>query len=134
MIGSTARPRIEFTGPHIPASHRNAVPPAGVSQSFYPPATNTTLTAARAHVTVTVPAGAQVWFDNHLTTTTGSVRQFDSPVLTPGGRYGYEVRARWTENGREVTQTQLVAISAGSSVDVAFPQQPKVMEKVSETP
>jgi uncharacterized protein (TIGR03000 family) len=111
-----------------------AAPPAGVSQSFYPPATVTTSSAARAHVTVNVPAGAQVWFDNHLTTTSGSVRQFDSPVLTPGGRYGYVVRARWNENGREVTQTQQVAVTAGANVEVAFPQQPTTMAKVSETP
>src|SRR5215831_16792580 len=27
MIGSIARPRMEFTGPHMPASHKKAVPP-----------------------------------------------------------------------------------------------------------
>jgi len=32
-IGSTARPMIEFTGPHIPASQRNAVPPGKICSS-----------------------------------------------------------------------------------------------------
>src|SRR5204863_330021 len=32
-IGSTARPRIESAGPHIPASHRNAVPPGKICSS-----------------------------------------------------------------------------------------------------
>ena len=32
-IGSIARPRIEFAGPHIPASQRNAVPPGKICSS-----------------------------------------------------------------------------------------------------
>ena len=75
-------------------------------------------------VTVNVPAGTQLWFDGKATTTTGSVRLFDSPPLTPGSRYSYEVRARWSENGHEVTQTQQVVVSAGAHVDVKFPVTP----------
>jgi uncharacterized protein (TIGR03000 family) len=73
---------------------------------------------------VNVPAGAQLWFDGKATTTTGSIRQFDSPPLTPGSRYSYEVRARWNENGHEVTQTQQVEVSAGAYVNVQFPERP----------
>ena len=32
----------------------------------------------------------------------------------------YEIRARWTENGRDVTQTQTVAVSPGAQVTVDF--------------
>jgi len=78
-----------------------------------------------AHVTVSVPADAEVWFDGTETTTTGSTREFQSPPLTPGSRYTYEVRARWNENGHEVTQTQQVAVTAGAHVHVDFPVPPK---------
>src|ERR1700736_271096 len=33
IIGSIARPRMEFTGPHIPASHKKAVPPGRICSS-----------------------------------------------------------------------------------------------------
>jgi uncharacterized protein (TIGR03000 family) len=76
-----------------------------------------------AHVTVSVPADAEIWFDGTKTTSTGSVREYESPPLTPGGRYTYDVRVRWTENGHEVTQTQQVEVTAGTRVDVHFPVQ-----------
>jgi uncharacterized protein (TIGR03000 family) len=78
-----------------------------------------------AHLTVTVPEGAEVWFDNTATTSTGSVRKYHSPPLTPGSRYTYSVRARWNESGREVTQTQQVEVTAGAHVNVRFPVPPK---------
>jgi uncharacterized protein (TIGR03000 family) len=72
------------------------------------------------HVTVRVPANAELWFDGSITTSTGSVREFLSPSLSPG-RYTYEIRARWTENGHDVTQTQKVAVSPGAHLTVDFP-------------
>jgi uncharacterized protein (TIGR03000 family) len=83
----------------------------------------------RAHVTAHVPAGARLWFDDTATTSTGPTRAFSSPPLTPDRRYTYEVRARWEENGREVTQTQTVAVSAGAHVSVTFPLPPTTATK-----
>jgi uncharacterized protein (TIGR03000 family) len=83
-----------------------------------PPVDNT------AHLTVTVPANAKVWFDGTATKSTGTVRSFRSPSLTPGRRYGYTVRARWDDHGHEVTQTQRIQVTAGNTVQVHFPQQP----------
>lgn len=77
-----------------------------------------------AHITVSVPPGAEIWFDDHKTTAIGSVREFQSPPLTPGRRYAYEVRARWYENGQEVTQTQRVPVTSGAHVRVTFPVEP----------
>jgi uncharacterized protein (TIGR03000 family) len=74
-----------------------------------------------AHVTVNVPADTQLWFDGTATTTTGSVRQFDTPSLTPGSKFSYEVRARWNDNGHEVTQTQQVEVRSGARINVSFP-------------
>jgi uncharacterized protein (TIGR03000 family) len=75
-----------------------------------------------------VPGNAEVWFDGEKTTSTGTNRQFRSPPLTPGQRYRYEVRVRWVENGREVTQTQQVVVSAGANVNVSFRVQPRLTE------
>jgi uncharacterized protein (TIGR03000 family) len=71
-----------------------------------------------------VPAGARVTFDGTPTTSTGSVREYQSPPLTPGTRYTYELRASWNENGREMTQAQEVEVRAGAHVNVHFPAQP----------
>jgi uncharacterized protein (TIGR03000 family) len=83
----------------------------------------------RAQITVSAPADAEIWFNDTKTTLTGTtltgaVREYQSPPLTPGIRYTYEVRARWNENGHEVTQTQQVEVTAGAQVIVNFPVQP----------
>jgi uncharacterized protein (TIGR03000 family) len=103
-------------------------------QSFYPPPTPTvTPSDTRAHVTVKVPADARVWFEGAATTSTGPVRQFYSPPLASGSQYTYDIKATWTENGHDVTQTQHVAVSAGARVEVDFPEQPKAAENAPAT-
>jgi uncharacterized protein (TIGR03000 family) len=87
-------------------------------QSFYPPAD---ASDNRAHVSVNVPVGAQLWFEGTLTTATGTTRRFESPPLVPGKEYRYEVRAQWTEQGRKVSQTQHVDVYAGATVSTKFP-------------
>jgi uncharacterized protein (TIGR03000 family) len=53
------------------------------------------------------------------------VRAFQSAPLTPGQQYTYEFRARWkNDDGREVTQTQQVIVTAGAHVRVDFPVPP----------
>jgi uncharacterized protein (TIGR03000 family) len=78
-----------------------------------------------AHVTVNVPADAQVWFEGAATKSTGPVREFYSPPLSPGSGYTYEIRARWNENGHDVTQTQQVNVNPGSHTIVKFPLLPE---------
>ena len=84
-----------------------------------------------AHVTATVPADAEIWIDGTKTTSTGAVRQFQSPPLTTGQQYSYEVRAGWSEHGHEVIQTQNVAVTAGAHVTVSFPVSPKTAGQAS---
>ena len=43
-----------------------------------------------------------------------------SPTLTPGQDYTYEVKARWTEDGKEVVQTRQVDVSAGAWKTIDF--------------
>jgi uncharacterized protein (TIGR03000 family) len=77
-----------------------------------------------AHIRVLVPAdNAQIWFDDAPTQQTGSVRVFDTPALEPGRSYTYQVRARWTDNGREVAETREAHIHPGDAVTVDFTNQ-----------
>jgi uncharacterized protein (TIGR03000 family) len=74
-----------------------------------------------ARVNVRVPdPGARVWIEGQLTQQRGERREFVSPALEPGSGYRYEVRARWTENGRDVEQTRSVAVRANGVANVDF--------------
>jgi uncharacterized protein (TIGR03000 family) len=97
-------------------SYPDATPPYPYG-SLAPSSTDNTV-----RVTVNVPANAKVWFGDALTTSTGTVREFQSPPLAPGHNFAYKVRATWSENGKEVTQTQEVAVTAGSHVSAKFPE------------
>jgi uncharacterized protein (TIGR03000 family) len=115
--------------PSYPDAYTGVTPPAGSYQSFYPPATVGTDTASvqpdnMARVTVSMPADAEIWFQGTKMTSTGAVREYQSPPLTPGSRYSYDVRARWSQNGHEVTQTQQVEVTAGTHASLHFPVQP----------
>ena len=76
-----------------------------------------------ATVEVRVPTDAELWFDGTAMAQTGDRRAFTTPALNPRLTYTYDVTARWTENGKEVTRTRDVGIGAGSSVTVDFTQQ-----------
>jgi uncharacterized protein (TIGR03000 family) len=83
---------------------------------------------ARAHITLKVPEGSEVWFEGTKTTSTGSVRTYRSPPLEPGSKYAYEVRVRWRDRGNEFTQTRQIQIAAGADVVEDFfpaPPQPR---------
>jgi uncharacterized protein (TIGR03000 family) len=94
------------------------------SYSFTPSAATPTtgpVQSNTARLTVTVPPDAQVWFGESETSSKGPVREYQSPPLTPGSRYTYEIRARWNDNGHETRQTQKVEVTAGGHVRVNFP-------------
>jgi uncharacterized protein (TIGR03000 family) len=87
--------------------------------SSYP---DTTQPDTTAQVTVSLTANAELWVGGSRTTSKGSLREFHSPPLVPGSPFTYEVRARWNQNGQEVTQTQYVEVTAGTHVKVSFPK------------
>jgi len=77
--------------------------------------------ANTASIRVTVPAAAKMWIDDKTTTQTGSERLFESPPLTPGADYSYDIKAQWRDqDGKEVTQTRRVNVSANASIRVDF--------------
>jgi uncharacterized protein (TIGR03000 family) len=98
-------------------------PPSTYPYRFYIPGgrgEDLARTENSARLEVLVPSDATVWFNDWQSKTTGPVRQFLSPPLTPGHKYTYTVRARWEENGRPVTQTRDVVVAAGTQARVDF--------------
>jgi uncharacterized protein (TIGR03000 family) len=100
-------------------------------QSHSTPGTGTGQPDGSARMTVIVPPTAEVSIDDTMTLSKGAVRQYDSPPLTPGTRYTYDIKASWNENGHEVTQTQRVEVTAGAQVYVRFPAPPQTTGQAS---
>jgi uncharacterized protein (TIGR03000 family) len=73
-----------------------------------------------ATMKVVVPANAEIWFEGSKTGQSGTTRTFVSPPLEPGRGFTYEVRARWTEGGKEVERTRQLHVHAGENVQVDF--------------
>jgi uncharacterized protein (TIGR03000 family) len=84
-------------------------------ESAYVPSNDTALLRVR------LPADAKLFFGTtEATAPSGSMRLFRSPSLEPGSNYQYDLRARWTENGRTVERTRRVPIHANDVVNVDF--------------
>ncbi len=99
--------------------------PGNTTSMYYQPGAQYGAAATNpnaATIDVHVPADAQVWFDGDPTNQRGSDRVFTSPSLDPGKAYHYEVKARWTENGRPVERTKRVEVRAGQRTTVDFNQ------------
>jgi len=74
-----------------------------------------------ANVRVILPdSQARVWFDGSATRQTGTDRLFNTPSLTMGSTYNYQVRATWIRDGREVTQERTVTVTPGQTALVDF--------------
>jgi uncharacterized protein (TIGR03000 family) len=83
---------------------------------------------------VIVPDTAEVWIEGVAMKQKGGVRKFVSPPLVPGGKYAYEVRARWTQDGRPIDQVHEVTVRAGELVRVDFLKPPDLLASDSDTP
>jgi uncharacterized protein (TIGR03000 family) len=83
-------------------------------------------TAAEAQpvrIRMSVPADASVWFNGTATTQTGAVREFVSPAVAADKNYTYQVRVRWTQDGKAVEQERSIRVSGGQQVNVEVNQQ-----------
>ncbi len=76
--------------------------------------------ANAAHLSVMVPADAEIWVEGQKMAQMGESRSFVSPALTPGKEFTYDIRARWMENGKEKSLTKHVKVHAGEQVKVDF--------------
>src|SRR5262249_40110747 len=75
---------------------------------------------AKAEITIVVPADAEIFFDGSPTTRKGTERLFVTPPLEVGGKYHYEIQARWKKDGKPVEETRKVPVTGGARVRVVF--------------
>lgn len=85
-------------------------------QSFYSGPPNDVV---RLRVSVPTP-DTKVWIEDSATQETGTERVFESPKLVPGKTYTYHLKARWMDNGREVTKEKDVKVQTGQETTVRF--------------
>ena len=73
-----------------------------------------------ATVVVTLPADAKLTIDGDATTSTSSVRTFETPELVAGKTYAYTLEATFQQDGKPVVVSKKVKIEAGktSTVDL----------------
>jgi len=76
--------------------------------------------AAPAYITVRLPADARLNVQGVDCPLTSDTRTFDTPVLEPGQKYSYLLRAEVLRDGRTVSQTQRVTFRSGQRVRVSF--------------
>jgi uncharacterized protein (TIGR03000 family) len=70
----------------------------------------------KAHIWLRVPSDAEVWVDGFKTKQTGESRYFFSPPLSPGKKYAYQMRIRWTKDGKPTEETQRLLVQAGETI------------------
>jgi uncharacterized protein (TIGR03000 family) len=78
--------------------------------------------ASPARLEVHLPDTAELWIDGVKSNQSGTMRAFVTPELQAGKQYAYELRATWSDQGRQVTETRRVSFRAGDKVDVDFGQ------------
>jgi uncharacterized protein (TIGR03000 family) len=74
---------------------------------------------AEVQIFVVDPA-AEIWFNGVKMEQTGQERELLTPELTPGKSYTYEVRARWTQNGKQYERTRSITVRAGEQIGLTF--------------
>ncbi len=73
-----------------------------------------------ALLSVKVPADAKVFVNDRPTTSVGNDREYISRDLTAGAVYNYDVRAEFVRDGRPVSETKSVQLTAGQSANLDF--------------
>jgi uncharacterized protein (TIGR03000 family) len=69
---------------------------------------------------VTLPADAQLTIEGVPTASTSGSRVFESPGLTPGKTFYYELKATAVRGGKTETVTKKVAVRAGKDTRVTI--------------
>jgi uncharacterized protein (TIGR03000 family) len=73
-----------------------------------------------ARIRVRLPANAQVFINGEKTTSTGTIREYETPELNPERVYTYLVRATWVEDGITVEKRLRVRALSGNRVTINF--------------
>lgn len=74
----------------------------------------------KALLRVSLPADAELWLNGKRMTRTGAEREFITPQLQEGETYAYQVKARWTQDGKPLEETIEVKVRANKTTNVAL--------------
>jgi|GEM_PF-1032227 len=72
----------------------------------------------KALLHVSLPADAELWLNGKRMSRTGPERDFITPQLQEGETYAYQVKARWTQDGRSQEETIEVKVRANKTTNV----------------
>lgn len=87
-----------------------------------------------AHLQLLVPENAEVLVEGQKTTTTGTVREFDSPPLTPGKNMIYAITVRYPDvNGKPIEETHSIRVRANDQLRIDC-THPSTAQAAGETP
>jgi len=96
----------------------SSAPLGDVNTTTTAPAPQSTINDNAVLIGVRVPENAEVWIDGQKTSQTGSFREFATPPLESGQKFIYDIKARWTENGKEVVRDRQLNFYAGDRLMV----------------
>ena len=77
-------------------------------------------TGTRARVVVSLPANGKLFVDDAPIANATGVKTFRTPVLSKGQQYFYEMRAEVVVDGKVVSQTRRVTVTAGELIRADF--------------
>jgi uncharacterized protein (TIGR03000 family) len=97
------------------------------SHSTYGPLRNS------ASLSVKVAADAKVFINDHLTSRTGTDREYASRDLQDGVYYKYAVRVESFRNGHLVTENKAVELAAGQSANFDFTHGKSIVKVIGGT-
>ena len=77
-------------------------------------------TVAPATLIVNLPTNATLVINGMQMTSTSARRIFESPNLTAGKVYEYDLLAQMIENGQVVNRTRTITVRAGQQSEITF--------------
>lgn len=103
---------------YAPPTAAPSAPTTTGYQSFYPPQPDSRNRAVLLNVSV--PANAQLWIEGEKMALTGTLRRFVSPPIVAGSDYTYDIKATWTQDGKEMTQNRHFTVHAGDVINLTL--------------
>jgi uncharacterized protein (TIGR03000 family) len=109
-----------MSSPTYGAPRQSSGEPGYYTEDYPGPTSTVTPQKRPARIRVRLPADAELFINDKPTTSTGPVREFETPELDPDQIYNYLLRARWTEGGISVEKRFRVRALSGNRVTVNF--------------
>ena len=88
------------------------------TEGYYRTATAESPRKRPVRVNLRVPSDAKISFDGSQTNQTGTIRSFESPSVTVGPEYAYQIRIQWKQDGKDVTETRQIKVHAGDVINL----------------